>query len=170
MMFRVLFSFQILDVWIWLHVYSFDIQEFSFMTIFHLSLTFQITPDIAYERWSTKWSIIIWLKVLSLNSLYYSSHAIFDMETPTWFQVLTSNFLGLGTADTVPISSPPLQAKWFKTTFFSGCLLKQANVVSCQISNIMNRQWNKDIFSSEKKKKIKILFIFKKWPFFKNLY
>lgn len=50
MMFKVLFSFQILDVWIWLHMYSVDIQEFSFMTIFHLSLTFQITPDIAYER------------------------------------------------------------------------------------------------------------------------
>lgn len=40
----------ILDDWIWLHVYSADVQEFSFMAIFHLSLTLQITSDIVYER------------------------------------------------------------------------------------------------------------------------
>lgn len=155
MMFKILISFQILDVWIWLHVYSADIQEFSFMIIFHLSLTFQTIPDIAYERWSKKWGIIIYLKVLFLNSLYYSGHAIFDMETLTWFQVLISNFLGLGAADTVPISSPALEAKCFKTALFSGHLLKQANAISCQIINTTKRQWNKDILSSEKKKKKK---------------
>lgn len=120
MMFKVLFSFQILDMWIWLHVYSADIQEFSFMSIFHLSLTFQNTIDITNERQSKKWSIIIYLKVLSLNLLYYSRHAIMDTETPTGFQVLMSNFLGLEAANTVPIPSPALQAECIKAAFFPG--------------------------------------------------
>lgn len=53
MMFKVLSSFQILNMWIWLHEYPADNREFSLMTIFHLP-TLQIAPDIAYESWSKK--------------------------------------------------------------------------------------------------------------------